>query len=101
MQERVWNALKEVMDPEYPISIVDLGLVKDVSISEGKVTVKVTFTSTGCPCMEWIINDVKEAVIKVAGVEEVHVEIVWSKPWTSNDLTDEARKVMKSLNTAI
>ncbi len=101
MEEMIWNELKGVMDPEYPISIVDLGLVKGVSVLGGKATVKVTFTSTGCPCMDWIINDVKETVSKLDGVDEVEVEVVWSKPWTASDLTDEARNVMKSLHTAI
>ena len=101
MEEQVWNAIKGVMDPEYPINIVDLGLVKEVNVSNHKVQVKMTFTSTGCPCMEWIIKDLKEAVNKVEGVEEVDVEIVWSNPWTANDLTDEAKKVMRSFHTAI
>lgn len=100
-KQRVMDALTKVMDPEYPVSIVDLGLVQDVSVDGNRVTVKLTFTSTGCPCTEWIIDDVKKTLSNEEGVEEVEVETVWNKPWTVDDMTEEAKEQLKKYFTAM
>jgi metal-sulfur cluster biosynthetic enzyme len=97
--EEILQCLQDVVDPEYPISIVEMGMVKGVSCQEGTVTVQLTFTSTGCPCMDWIIDDIKQRLIKEPGVHKVEVDVVWSKPWTARDLSPKAREIMKQFHT--
>ncbi|PLS18568.1 benzoyl-CoA oxygenase [Bacillus sp. M6-12] len=99
--EEIMTVLKDVNDPEYPVSIVDLGLVRGVEIEDGTVKVRCTFTSTGCPCMDWIKNDIKERLLKEPNIESVVVEDDWSKPWTSKDMSEKAIKVFQSLNTSV
>jgi phenylacetate-CoA oxygenase PaaJ subunit len=90
----VWAALRRVTDPEYPLSIVDLGLVCDVRAEGDAVRVALTFTSIGCPAIEMLVNDVKEAVGAVPGVARVRVDVVWNPPWTRERISPVGRKVL-------
>jgi metal-sulfur cluster biosynthetic enzyme len=100
-EEHIMAVLKEVLDPEYPISIVDLGLVKGVRVEGRKVTVQMTFTSTGCPCIDWIVEDTKKRLLQEPGIEQAAVEIVWNQPWTTKDLTDEGKRIMQKVLMSI
>lgn len=91
---QVWEALKGVSDPEYPLSIVDLGIVYDVRVHEGTVQVDVTFTSIGCPAIDMITADIRTAVSAVPGVSGVHIEVVWSPPWTKDRISERGWKVL-------
>jgi phenylacetate-CoA oxygenase PaaJ subunit len=91
---QVWQALEGVSDPEYPLSIVDLGLVYDVRVHEGAVQVDVTLTSIGCPAIDMITSDVRIAVAAVPGVSDVQIEVVWSPPWTKDRITERGWKVL-------
>ena len=92
-QEQVMDSLKQCMDPEVPINIVDLGLIYGVKITEdNKVDVKLTMTTRGCPLHETLVSDVKRYVNKVSGVNNVNVEIVWDPPWTPDKMSEEAKK---------
>jgi phenylacetate-CoA oxygenase PaaJ subunit len=90
----VWTALDRVTDPEYPLSIVDLGMVYGVQIEDGTADIDVTFTSIGCPAIDMIISDVREAVLGVPGITDVKVNIVWSPPWTKDRISDRGRRVL-------
>jgi phenylacetate-CoA oxygenase PaaJ subunit len=90
----VWAALRRVTDPEYPLSIVDLGLVCDVRVEGDTVRVALTFTSIGCPAIEMLVSDVKEAVGAVPGVARVTVDVVWTPPWTKDRISPVGRKVL-------
>lgn len=92
--DEVWKALEAVTDPEYPLSIVDMGLVYGVTIENHVARVELTFTSIGCPAMEMIISDLREAVSAVPGVDDVAVEIVWSPPWTKDRISERGRRVL-------
>lgn len=96
LEERARRALYEVRDPEYPVSVVDLGLIYGVEADEerGRVTVRLTFTATGCPCMDFIRWDVRERLLEEAGVEAVEVETVWDPPWTAERITDRGRRML-------
>ena len=72
--EEIQAALGEVDDPEYPISIVDMGLVRGVSVDGGRVVVKLTYTSMGCPCQDLIKADVRDRLLALDGVDEVEIE---------------------------
>ena len=56
----LWDALREVTDPEIPISVVDMGLIVDLQQQDGRVALKLTFTAMGCPAMEFIMDDIRE-----------------------------------------
>ncbi len=94
-ESQIWDALKQVTDPEFPLSIVDLGMVYEVGVLNDEVEVKMTFTAIGCPAIDMIIEDIKEALIKLHGVKKVHVEVVWSPPWTKDKITSKGREVLQ------
>jgi len=89
--EAVRNILYQVIDPELGCNIVDLGLIYDIVINDGKVTVKMTLTTKGCPMHESIANGVQLAVLNLDGVQEVSVEMVWDPPWHPRLMSDFAR----------
>ncbi len=94
-ESQIWDALKQVTDPEFPLSIVDLGMVYEVGVLNDEVEVKMTFTAIGCPAIDMIIEDIKEALIKLHGVKKVDVEVVWSPPWTKDKITSKGREVLQ------
>jgi metal-sulfur cluster biosynthetic enzyme len=85
------EALKQVVDPELMINIVDLGLVYDVAREEGKVNVQMTLTSPACPAGPQIIQQAKHVLEQLEGVSEANIKLVMSPPWTPERMTDEAR----------
>lgn len=97
----VWEALSGVTDPEMPVSLVDLGMIYRVEVEGSTAFVDLTFTSMGCPAMDMILEDVREAVAAVPGVERVEVEVVWSPPWTKARLTDRGRTMLKATGLAL
>jgi phenylacetate-CoA oxygenase PaaJ subunit len=93
-EDTVWEALRRVQDPEYPMSVVDLGLVYAVRVSDGVVAIDVTFTSIGCPAIEMIVEDIHAEVATLEGVERVEIEVVWGPPWTKDKITERGRRVL-------
>jgi metal-sulfur cluster biosynthetic enzyme len=86
------------MDPEIPISIVDLGLIYGIDISEkNDVNIKMTMTTKGCPLHDTMVDDVKRYTRKVDGVNNVNVDIVWDPPWSMDKISDEAKSLMKNM----
>ncbi|NUO19160.1 DUF59 domain-containing protein [bacterium] len=90
-EEKVFDALSTVYDPELHLPITDLGLVYAIEIDGGKVDTKITLTSMGCPLAGTIIDLARDAIFRVEGVNEVNVEIVWDPPWSVDMMSDEAR----------
>jgi metal-sulfur cluster biosynthetic enzyme len=93
--QRYWDALKEVMDPEFPISVIDMGLIYDIQENQGTIDLTMTYTSVSCACMEWIEGDIKKRLLKEPGVTKVNIQVVWDPPWTVDRLSHEAREKMK------
>lgn len=91
----LWDALREVNDPELPISVVDMGLVVALERRAETVALKLTFTAMGCPAMEMILGDVRERLLQEPGVEQVEIEVVWDPPWTPARLTEEGRDTLR------
>jgi len=89
---QVLEALKEVYDPEFPVSVVDLGLIYDVKIAKDKVSVKMTLTNPGCPMSAVITQMVREKVESLKGVKEVDIDLVFEPRWTPDRLSKEAKK---------
>jgi len=96
----VRDALAGVTDPEYALSIVDLGLVYGVAVTDGVARVSITFTSIGCPGMDLILGDVDAAVRAVPGIRDVRCDVVWSPPWTAGRLSDRGRRVLAMYGVA-
>jgi metal-sulfur cluster biosynthetic enzyme len=83
------------MDPEIPISVVDMGLIYGININQdNKVDIKMTMTTRGCPLHDTLVTDVKRYVNKVPGVSGVNVEIVWEPAWTPEKMSDEGKKLI-------
>jgi len=100
-EARAMRALHEVADPEFPVSIVDLGLVYGVEVENGVVTVRLTFTSTACPCVDFIEWDVRERLLEEPGFREVRVEQVWDPPWTPERISGRGRQALKRAGVSI
>lgn len=92
---KVWEALKEVYDPEIPASIVELGLVYHVASEpvEGghRVLVHMTLTAPGCGIGPVLVDDVRRKVLGIPGVKDVQVELVFDPPWDPSRMTEAAR----------
>jgi len=98
---RLIEALRDVSDPELPLSLVDMGLVYGVWLEDGVAHVKLTYTSMGCPCADFIVEDVRERLLREEGVAHVDVEIVWDPPWSKRMLTQEARDTLLEFGVAV
>ncbi len=94
-EEAILDALRQVRDPELMVNVVDLGLIYGVGVDEveGKTNVHVimTMTTPACPFGPELIQEVKEAVGKLAGAGDVEVQLTLSPPWTPDRMTEEAR----------
>ncbi|HEU0054254.1 MAG TPA: metal-sulfur cluster assembly factor [Longimicrobium sp.] len=97
----LWDALREVMDPELPISLVDLGLIYDIRQDGGTVEVDLTFTATACPCMAFIHFDIQDRLQREPGVDEVTVNEVWIPAWTKARITPEGRETMRTFGVSM
>lgn len=95
-RDAVWAALGQVEDPELPLSIVDLGLVRRLDIVDGAVAVGLTYTSLACPCLDMIREDVEAVVRAVPGVRSVRVDDVL-EPWSRDDVTPEGRELLRAV----
>ena len=95
----VWAALAEVLDPELPVGIVDLGLVRSVRVEGGTVRVGLTFTSIACPCTDVLTDDVQARLGRLDGVGAVEVEELF-EPWSRQDMTEEGRLALRALGVA-
>jgi metal-sulfur cluster biosynthetic enzyme len=92
-EDAILDALRQVIDPEIGCNIVDLGLVYDIASSEGKVKVRMTLTTPGCPMHESISWGVQNALLSIDGVVEAEVELVWNPPWNPSMMTEAGRAI--------
>jgi metal-sulfur cluster biosynthetic enzyme len=97
VEARLWLALKEVEDPEIPISVVGMGLIVSIAYADGIVDLQLTFTAMGCPAMDFIQDDIRERLLQEPDVDEVRIEIVWDPVWTRKMIREEARETMRGL----
>ncbi len=96
--EAVESSLKQCMDPEVPLNIVEMGLIYGIDVKENNdVDIKMTMTTQGCPLHETLVQDVTRYAKKVPGVNNVNVEIVWDPPWSMDKMSDEAKSKIKNM----
>jgi ring-1,2-phenylacetyl-CoA epoxidase subunit PaaD len=99
-RDRVFEVLNEVMDPEVPvISVVELGIIRDVSVDGDRVSVTVTPTYSGCPAMHVIETDIRAALLS-AGAKNVEVKTTYSPAWTTDWIGAEAREKLRAYGIA-
>lgn len=99
-ESQVWQALAEVKDPELPlVSVVEMGIVRDVQIEGDTALVKMTPTFSGCPALDVIRREI-EAGVRALGFAHVTVEIILHPPWSSDWIMDSARKKLQNLGIA-
>ncbi len=93
--QQILDSLKQCMDPEIPINVVDMGLIYGVDVSaDNKIDIKMTMTTRGCPLHDTLVNDVKRYVNKVPGVNGVNIEIVWEPVWTPEKMSEAGKKLI-------
>lgn len=90
-KSEIIEQLKTVFDPEIPVNIWDMGLVYNIDISDTQIVIDMTFTSPTCPMMDDILEQVKQAVAKVANGLDVVVNLVWEPAWDLSRMSDTAR----------
>lgn len=99
--ESLWTALRQVMDPEVPVSLVDLGLIYAVRRANGAVEVDISFTATACPAMGFIQEDIREKLLAEPGVESVETNIVWEPPWTPDRISETGKRQLESFGISL
>jgi metal-sulfur cluster biosynthetic enzyme len=99
VEARLWQALRAVEDPEIPVSVIGMGLIVSVAYLPGTRTadLKITYTTMGCPAMEFIQDDIREACLADPEVDSVDIEVVWDPVWTKSRIRAEARETMRGL----
>lgn len=93
MQERVIEVLKTVFDPEIPVNIYDLGLIYRIELSEGNTVLDVdmTLTAPNCPAADFIVEDVRQKLENIIGIEKVQVNLVFEPEWDKEMMSEEAK----------
>ncbi|RLF75956.1 aromatic ring hydroxylase [Thermococci archaeon] len=92
-KELILERLKEVIDPEIGIDVVNLGLIYEVNVREDStVYVKMTMTTPGCPLTMWILQAVEQKVLEIPGVKDAEIELTFDPPWTPDMISEEYKK---------
>ena len=91
-EDDIWTALEDVEDAELPVSLVDLGLIRDVTVEDGEIEVQMTLTYTGCPAKEIMVKMAERRLELLDGAETVTVELDYSEQWSPEDMTETGRE---------
>lgn len=97
----VRDALREVLDPEIPISVVDLGLIYGAEYEDGVVRIDLTFTATACPCMAFINEDITDRLEQEPWIDRVELNEVWDPPWTRERITEQGKAQLKTMGVGV
>lgn len=101
LNDAIINAIKKVKDPELPINIYDLGLIRKLDINDGVVNIDMTLTTPNCPVADVMPSQVFDEVSKVDGVQSVRVELVWEPAWSVADLTQRGKAALELMDIDI
>ena len=92
IKNRVIEAVKKIYDPEIPVNIYELGLIYKIEVDEkNKINIDMTLTSPNCPVAESLPKEVKENIMKVDGVSDVNLNLVWEPPWDKDKMSEAAK----------
>jgi len=92
--DRARDALKSVMDPEAGLNIVDLGLVYDITLEDGRLVALITFTTEACPVGPRLADEAEQALAAVAGAVPVEIRVTFDPPWTPERITPDGRALL-------
>ena len=96
------DSLKQCMDPEVPLNIVEMGLIYGIDVAENNdVNIKMTMTTQGCPLHETLVQDATRYAKKVPGVNNVKIDIVWEPAWSMDKMTEEGKMKLKNMSAAM
>ena len=99
--DALWDALREVEDPELGVSIVDMGLIVAARRDGATASLQITYTAMGCPATGMIEEDARARLLRLDGVTDVEIEVVWDPVWTATRLTSEARDALLLLGVSV
>ena len=92
LKEKIIKEIKKIYDPEIPVNIFELGLIYKIEVfNNKKALIEMTLTSPNCPVAESLPNSVKESILKIDGVEDVELKLVWDPPWTKEKMSEAAK----------
>ena len=92
LKEKIVSEIKKIYDPEIPVNIYELGLIYKIEIKEEKkVNIDMTLTSPNCPVAESLPRMVKDNILKLEGVDDVDLNLVWDPPWTKDKMSEAAK----------
>ena len=92
IKNRVIEAVKKIYDPEIPVNIYELGLIYKIEVDEkNKINIDMTLTSPNCPVAESLPKEVKENIMKMEGVSDVNLNLVWEPPWDKDKMSEAAK----------
>jgi FeS assembly SUF system protein len=92
IKNRVIETVKKIFDPEIPVNIYELGLIYKIEVDEkNKINIDMTLTSPNCPVAESLPKEVKENIMKVEGVSDVNLNLVWEPPWDKDKMSEAAK----------
>ena len=92
IEERIIEMLKTVFDPEIPVNVYDLGLIYKIEVEEnGIVLIDMTLTAPNCPAADFIMEDVRQKVESVEGVNTANVNLVFEPEWDKDMMSEEAK----------
>ena len=92
LKKKLIDEIKKIYDPEIPVNIYELGLIYKIDIiDDKKVNIEMTLTSPNCPVAESLPKSVKDNILKIEGVEDVDLKLVWDPPWTRDKMTEAAK----------
>ena len=96
-KEQIIEEIRKIYDPELPVNIYELGLIYDIKVKDEKFAIiKMTLTTPNCPVAESLPKEFKDGAMKVEGIEDVDLELVWDPPW-NKDMMSEAAKLELNL----
>ncbi len=101
IESDVWTALYDIEDPEMPVSIVDLGLVYGVDVTDEVATIDMTLTYSGCPARDMLMDEIEENVEGIEGIDGVHLRLVWSPEWSLEMVTDQGKTDLKEFGLSV
>jgi len=91
-KNKIIEEVKKIYDPEIPVNIYDLGLIYKIEVVENnKVNIDMTLTSPNCPVAESLPKEVKDNIMKIEGVSDVSLNLVWEPPWNKDKMSEAAK----------
>ena len=92
LKEKVIDVIKKIYDPEIPVNIYELGLIYKIEIQEEeKVRIDMTLTTPNCPVADSLPKMVKNNILKIDGVSDVDLKLIWDPPWTKDKMSEAAK----------